>query len=189
MGDMLGRIEVQAPQSDGTWLTVGSVGETGPLAVNVHMLRLPPSAVEGPVRLRLRLTKGNWRLDYVALAALEQPVEPRRIPPVAILRDGFDDSEALAALTDPAKTLVTFPGDRYELVYPLPEVDGDWEIFLESRGYYLEWMRQEWLAEEDPAMAALMFKRPRLALGYLAPLFKELEPGMEAHFWGSRYAP
>jgi hypothetical protein len=34
----------------------------------------------------------------------------------------------------------------------------------------------------------MMFRYPKLALSYLAPRFKELEPDMEAHFWGSRYA-
>jgi hypothetical protein len=49
-------------------------------------------------------------------------------------------------------------------------------------------MRTEWMAEEDPVQAAFMFRHPRLALSYLAPRFKELEPEMESHFWGSRYA-
>ena len=48
--------------------------------------------------------------------------------------------------------------------------------------------RNEWMAEEDPVKAALMFRHPQLALSYLAPKYKELEPDMEAQFWGSRYA-
>ena len=107
---------------------------------------------------------------------------------VAVRRDGRPAPEALALLTDPDGVLVTLPGDRYELIYDLPPDSGSREPFLESRGYYLEWMREEWRAEENPALAALMFRRPELALHLLAPAFKELEPDMEAHFWGSRYA-
>ena len=81
------------------------------------------------------------------------------------------------------------PGDRFDLVYILPTGDIEYDVFLESRGYYLEWMRNEWMAEEDPVKAALMFRYPEMALSYLAPRFKELEPDMEAHFWSSRYAP
>jgi hypothetical protein len=187
LGDLLGRIEIQVPGPDGVWLTVGSTGETGPLAVNVHMLRLPALNPDDP-RLRLRLTKGNWRLDYVALAVLGDQVTPARVSPSMVLRDGVPDPEALADLTTADRTLISMPGDRFDLIYDLPTYGGECDVFLESRGYYLEWMRNEWLAEEDPVQAAMMFRYPELALSYLAPKFKELEPDMEAHFWGSRYA-
>ena len=78
LGHLLGKIEVQVPGPDGTWLTAGTTGETGPLAVNVRMLRLPALNPADP-RLRLRMTKGNWRLDYVALAALGDQVTPVRV--------------------------------------------------------------------------------------------------------------
>jgi hypothetical protein len=187
MGHLLGKIEVQVPGPDGTWVSVGSTGETGPLAVNVHTLRLP-ALNPADTRMRLKLTKGNWRLDYVALAALDRPVTPVRIAPTMVLRDSVPDSAALADLIDDNRTLISLPGDRFELSYELPDFDRDCDVFVESRGYYLEWMRNEWLAEEDPAKAALMFLRPKLALSYLAPKFKALEPDMEAQFWGSRYA-
>jgi len=187
LGDLLGKIEIQVPGPDGAWLTAGSTGETGPLAVNVHMLRLPALNPADP-RLRLRMTKGNWRLDYVALAVLGDRVTPVRISPSLVLRDGIPDPEALADLTSADRTLISMPGDRFDIVYELPAADTKCDVFLESRGYYLEWMRDEWMAEEDPAKAAMMFRFPKLALSYLAPKFKELEPDMESQFWGSRYA-
>ncbi len=187
IGNILGRIEVQVPGPGDTWQTVGTTGETGPLAASVHMLRLPPLNPDDP-RLRLRLTKGNWRLDYIALAALGRQVTPQRLSPSLVRRDGLPDTAALADLTMPDRSLISLPGDRFDLVYDLPDPALTYDVFLESHGYYLEWMRTEWLAEEDPAMAALMFLRPQLALSYLAPKFKELEPDMEAQFWGSRYA-
>jgi hypothetical protein len=187
VGALLGRIEVLVPDGHGGWDQVGEVGETGPLATNAHLLPLPPLP-SGRVVLRLRLTKGNWRLDQVALAPLGDEVRPVRLPPVRVLRDGVEDPEALERLTDESRTLVTLPGDRYTLVYDLPPAPDTWEPFLESRGYYLEWMREEWLAEENPALAALLLSRPDLALRMLAPAFKELEPDMESQFWGSRYA-
>lgn len=187
LGDLLGKIEVQVPAAAGRWVTVGETGETGPLAVNVHLLRLPALDPADP-RLRLRLTKGNWRLDALSLAVLTGQVTPTRIAPTRVLRDGVADPAALADLTDDARTLVSLPGDRFDLVYDLPPGDAGWDVFLSSRGYYLEWMRDEWMAEEDPIKAAILFRQPELALSYLAPKFKELEPEMETQFWGSRYA-
>ena len=94
MGNLLGRIEIQVPGPDGDWVTVGTTGETGPLAVNVHMLRLPALDPADP-RLRLKLTKGNWRLDYLALAVLGEQVLPERVAPSMVMKDGFPDPNAL----------------------------------------------------------------------------------------------
>ena len=187
VGNVLGAIEVQVPTAEGGWRTVGTVGETGPLAVNVHLLPLPEEAVAAG-RVRLRLTRGHWRLDWVALAELAGTVTPRRVRPTAVLRDGRDDADALDALLDPARTLVTRPGDRLTLVYMLPPDIPRPEVFVHCRGYYLEWIRREWLAEADPASAALLLRAPELALRALAPEFKAVEPEMEDLFWGSRYA-
>ncbi|HSD28956.1 MAG TPA: hypothetical protein VLL75_16780, partial [Vicinamibacteria bacterium] len=61
------------------------------------------------------------------------------------------------------------------------------EIFLESEGFYYEWMRSEWLAEEDPGMAALALADPAEALRRLAPAYKAEEPHLERAFWASRF--
>ncbi len=82
---------------------------------------------------------------------------------------------------------MTVPGDAYRLVFEVPEVDGELELFLESEGYYYEWMREEWLAEEDAAMASLVLSNPAEALRRMAGPFKRHEPEMERAFWASRY--
>ena len=79
------------------------------------------------------------------------------------------------------------PGDVYEFDYTLPRGD-DYELFLDSRGFYLEWMREEWLREERPLSALRMFTEPAEMLKELAPAYKKLEPTAEAVFWRSRYA-
>jgi hypothetical protein len=186
LGRALGRIEVLVPDGTGGWTAAGSVGETGPLAVDTKIVPLPP-ATEQPVRVRLRLTRGLWRLDYVALGALGDSVQAVRISPHRVRRGGRDDADARAALLDPARALTTLPGDAYELVYRLPPDPGRYELFLEARGYYLEWMRREWLVEQNPALALRMVLDPGGALRSLAPAFKRVEPDMERVFWSSRY--
>lgn len=188
IGRLLGGIEVQVRDRDrqGAWQTVGVVHETGPLATDTRVVPLPETE-PGPLEVRLRLTRGLWRLDWVALADLQQSRTPIRIRPIEVYRSGRPDPAARRRLLDPEDALVTLPGDEYLLVYPLPDEASEYEIFLESRGYYLEWMRQEWLAEEDPAKAALIFLRPAVALRVLAPEFKRVEPDLEDLFWSSRY--
>jgi len=185
-GAALGGIEVLVPEGAG-WTPVGEVKETGPLAADAHLVVLPRSAL-APDRVRLRLTRGAWRLDWVGLARLEGRVEPVRLQPVRVMRGTAADEDARQRLLDPARALVTMPGDDYTLAYRLPEEPGRYELFLSSRGYYLEWMRDEWIAEENPARAALMFTDPHGALRAMAPEFKRGEAEMEALFWGSRYA-
>lgn len=186
IGRALGGIEVQALDSAGVWVTVGQTQETGPLAIDVRVVPLPVLPA-GATRLRLRMARGHWRIDYVALARLAGPVKPVRLDPVVVRRGNAVDAQALALLTDSSRTLVTLPGDEYTLVYRLPDDYRRHELFIESRGYYLEWMRQEWIAEENPARATMMFLQPTQALRALAPEFKAHEAEMEAAFWRSRY--
>jgi hypothetical protein len=183
---VLGPIEVQARGADGEWVTIGETQETGPLATDVRVVPLPRLA-PGTRHLRLRLTRGHWRIDQVAVARLTERVEPLRLEPVAVRRGGTLDRQALALLTDSTRTLVTLPGDEYTLVYRLPEDFARRELFLEARGYYLEWMREEWLAEENPLRAAQLFLDPAGAMRVMAPEFKRREADMEAVFWRSKY--
>jgi len=84
--------------------------------------------------------------------------------------------------------LTTFPGDLYTLRYELPSDAHEYELFLESRGYYLEWIRADWLKEENAQRLAQIMFNTDSALRDLAPEFKSVEAQMEDIFWRSRYA-
>lgn len=185
IGRALGSIEVQTIDSTGQWTTVGKTEETGPLATDVRVVPLPP--LGRGERIRLRLTRGHWRIDYLALAKLSGPVEALRLDPVQVRHNGKIDRRALGKLIDSAAALVTYPGDEYALLYQLPDDFARYELFLESRGYYLEWMREKWMKEENPARLAMLLFDPEAALRAMAPEFKRQEAAMEASFWGSRY--
>jgi hypothetical protein len=182
----LGGIDVLVPDGVGGWDSVATIRETGPLAADVRLVPLPVAG--NPARVRLRMAKGAWRIDAVGLASLQGRVKPLRLEPSDVFASGRHASEARAKLLAPNDALVTFPGDRYTLVYRLPAQAARYELFLETRGYYLEWMRAEWLAEEDPARAAALFLDPAGSLRRLAPEFKRAEPELEAAFWRSKYA-
>ena len=182
----LGGIDVLVPNGTGGWDSVATIRETGPLAADVRLVPLPVAG--NPVRVRLRMAKGAWRLDAVGLASLEGGVKPIRLEPSEVLAGGRLAPEARAKLLSLNDPLVTFPGDAYTLIYRLPEEAARYELFLETKGYYLEWMRAEWLAEENSARAAAMFLDPAGSLRRLAPEFKRVESELEASFWRSKYA-
>lgn len=179
----LGGIEVQIAERD-TWRTVGEAYETGPLATDVHLIVLP-EGVTGQ-RVRLRIAKGVWRIDMVGLATLTGRAVPIRIAPRSI-RGTLGPEYAAGRRVADRFPIVTMPGDAYQLDYRLPP-GKDYELFLDSRGYYLEWMREQWLTEERPLSALGMLIDPVHALKDLAPAFKRFEPEAEATFWRSRYA-
>jgi hypothetical protein len=188
MGRLLGDIEVEVRNDAGAWIRVGSAGETGPLASDTRVVALPSVPLAGaPLHVRLRMARGLWRIEQAVLASLGPGVQPQRLTPAVVRRAGVADETALATLRDRAATLVTLPGDAYDVVFELPDAAAEYELFLESRGYYLEWMREEWIAEENPLMALRMVADPAGMLRVLAPLYKRGEAGMEEIFWNSRY--
>jgi len=177
---LLGGIDVFVADSADGWRKIGSVLEYGPLATDIHLVPLPPNA-ERTVRVRLELTKGYWRIDNVNLTRIAGAVEPLRIAPASVSRDGVDDEVARFMLMDPSKTLVTKPGDSYALRFDLPDSAKKFGLFLETRGYYLEWMRESWMAEENPlALGEILFD-PASALRRLAPEYARTERAVEAH--------
>ena len=186
MGRVLGGIDVEVAETGDEWRRVGVFDEAGPIAGDVQVIPLIRSEA-GPLRVRLRMAKGHWRIDWVALGELSPPLEARGYDPVVVERAGRPDPSALAALLDRRRHLITLPGDEYRLSFSLPPLAADGELFLETEGYYYEWMREEWLREEDPAMVALIVARPEEALRRLARAFKAHEAGAEQAFWGSRF--
>jgi hypothetical protein len=187
LGMILGGIEIFIKDNQGNWIPAGEIRETGPLATNISITPLPAIA-EDAIDIRLKLAKGNWRLDYIALASIKKKVTPIRLKPDIVICDSSPDYNALDILHDSSRVLVTLPGDEYTLQYSFPDAFDQYELFLQSRGYYLEWIRDEWLKEENQAKAAMMFFDPEKALQDLALEFKKIEADMEDLFWGSKYA-
>ncbi len=187
MARLLGGIDVEVEDGTGTWRSIGSYDEAGPIATDVAVLPFVRERADSAVRVRLHLAQGAWRVNYVALVRLGEPVTAIVLEPESVQRESAEDPHALASLRDPDRYLVTYPGDEYRLGFTLPESPYELELFLESQGYYYEWMRAEWLEEENPVMAAIVLHQPEEALRQLAPRFKRIESEMERLFWESRF--
>jgi len=186
MARLLGGVEVEVAEGESPWRAIGSFDEPGPIAGDVRVVPFEATG-GGALHVRLRLAKGHWRLGSVGLARLGEPVAPVAIEAESVEHGGGLDEDARRRLQGGDGHLVTHPGDAYRLVFLLPPSAAPLELFLESEGYYYEWMRQEWLADEDPEMAALVLADPAEALRRLAPVYKAHESRLEREFWASRF--
>jgi hypothetical protein len=183
--DILGGIDIEVLIND-SWVKVGTIDEKGPIASDIKLIKLP-EGINSPVEIKLIMSKGYVRIDYVSLAEIHNETKPVKLKPDMVYSDGMDDLRAFDCLSQNLEPLITFPGDKYRIVYSLPEDYQNYELFMDTKGYYLEWIRNEWLKEENPAMVYQYFSNPTEYFRNLAPLYKKIEPDIEFTFWNSRY--
>ena len=134
----------------GRYRDVTSIADTGPIAWNELAIPLP--ATKGDkLRLRLSSIADNWRIDQVALASNARIGEVRKIPVTEVRSaSGAELSEAQYNLRGADETyVVTRPGEYVRLRFDVgpAERDLDRTWFLAAEGYYIEWMRKDWLDE------------------------------------------
>jgi hypothetical protein len=138
------------------------------------------------IKIKLVLNKGLWRLDYFALTNIKEKVTPVEISPYEIFNKNKIDTAALSAINDPEKHLISMPGSRYKFNFTLPIPNQDYELFLYSKGYYLEWMREHWLKDKDLLKLRQMIVNPKRYLEKEAASYKKYETQMEQEFWNSK---
>ena len=183
----LGFIEILMQDKNGSWHKVSEVGETGPIAGDIKLVSLKGYNTGEKLKLRLVMTKGLWRIDYLSLAKIVCEVEPVVIHPEYVEPGYSGVSKVVDLLLNKDSLLINIPGDEYFIHYKLPENYNEYELFLDTKGYYVEWMRDKWIKEEDPHMVYEMFFNPNKYLKDLAPKFKIIEASMEKSFWSSKY--
>ncbi len=160
--------------------------ETGPIAINRQFIPLNNVSSNSKVKLKLVLNKGLWRIDHVALTNIKEKVRPIELKPSSILNKGKFDNTALAKINNAEKHLISMPGSEYKFNFTLPNPDTDYELFLYSKGYYLEWMRESWIKDKDLLKLKQMVDNPKKYLRTEAKSYKEYETTMEEEFWNSK---
>jgi len=185
----LGDIEVFLwDQSTDKWLKQGGFYETGPIAINHQLLPFNKtlSGFKEDIKIKLVLNRGLWRIDYLALAGIIEQVEPLVLSPEKIEYLKTGDEPALSPSLSFDKPIVSMPGDVRSFQFALPGSSDDYELFLYSKGYYLEWMRSSWIKEKDLGKLARMLMVPKIYLKEEAADYKRYETVMEREFWNTR---
>jgi hypothetical protein len=183
----LGGIEVYVLDAvTNKWILQSQAYETGPIAINQQFFPLDSISGNENVKIKIVLNKGLWRLDYAALANIIDEVSPIVINPNNIKNNGNNDADALQNILEENAYLIAMPGNEFEFTFLLPNTNTDYELFLKSSGYYLEWMRAEWLADKNLPLLHQMVEQPKKYLKNQASAYKKYELEMEGIFWNSK---
>jgi hypothetical protein len=184
-----GGIDIEYRQDDGPWRKAGSIGYVGPIARATQVVPLALARGDAPVEVRLTMARAHFRIDAVRLGARLAHDLPAVEVPAEVEDAGERDPRRVEQeVRGAGPYLVTLPGDEIRFRFHVPEARGSAAYFLESRGFYHEWMRPSWLREEDLPLAQRYLADPPAALRELAPLYRTLEPTMETIFQNSRFA-
>ena len=141
---------------EGEWREVASIADKGPLAWDDVAVVVPMDRDRSgaSVRIRLAFPADHWRIDHVTPFESAQSVEGRVIPLSTVeAPDGTQRADALQDLASADDSyLVTGPGDSFDAVFRPdagragPGAERERTFLLASQGYYIEWIRQSWLA-------------------------------------------
>ena len=177
-------------QQSKKWKIVDEIYETGPIASNQVLVPLPDNDnMDNEIKLKINMTRGLWRLDYAGLVDNISEVEPEIVLPSACLpNDSIAGNDILSLVCDnDANYLVSLPGDRYHFVFELPSLPANHSntLFLSSKGYYLEWIRSEWILHKNPKRLKRMLMNHSGEWKALAREYKLVESDMEQAFWNS----
>jgi hypothetical protein len=151
------------------WVEVAHLAATGPIAWKEVGLKIPIPA-EGPVELRLSFMADDWRIDRAALATPAEITDWTLLPVHQVIDEaGGADEEAktwLASADD--DYLVTYPGHSATLEF-LPGSTRNTTYLLAAQGYYIEWVRPEWIrsAQQMPPFEAGQGSVERLMAAWL----------------------
>lgn len=132
----------------GRYRNVATLADTGPIAWNELAIPLPAAKSER-VKVRLSFVADNWRIDQVALATKARTGQARKIP-VSDVRSasGHELTQALSNLNAADDSyVITKPGEYLSVQFDVGHAQSDLQRtwFLAAEGYYIEWMRKEWL--------------------------------------------
>lgn len=179
-------------ESTSEWRLLEELYETGPIAKNTIVVPLPENSRKGEVvRMKLKLARGLWRLDEVGLSKIQRKVQPRTIYPRGFsIKEGQINNTIQDILADDRNYFITLPGDEYQFQFDLPYCKGRevQELFLYSKGYYLEWIRQQWLADKNLPKLKKMLTLNSTTWRELAKEYKSMEAEMECEFWNTKYS-
>ncbi len=138
------------------------IADTGPIAWHQQAVELPVPTGD-VARLRINFLPDNWLIDWIAVSFDENKnyqLASNDCIEITDFRGEPNDNYIEQIREKDDHYQVTYPGESYILKFrPEPVQEGMIRsYFLESRGFYIEWLRQEWLKKNITRANDLKFE-------------------------------
>ena len=170
----------------GEWKQIVRLMDFGPAAWRTVAAMVPDVAGDDSLHVRLTFVADEFRIDRVAVSRDIRAVEPRE---VSISRVITSTGEQRADMRDylreaDERRLVTSPGERLFAEFDVgPARRGETRTYLlAATGYYVEWVRPNWIAS---ATDTLPFS-PHTTTREVLRSWIESRDSLERHFFVDR---
>lgn len=150
--DLFSGISV-AKQENDNWQTIGRLPDAGPLTFKECGIRIPLTANQDSLELKLEFVPDNFFIDQISFDfSNDETLEVVDLQPEKVKNvNGVVQPEIISQISiDDEQYLITEPGDSYDFYYNMPVRAGlKTAIFASSKGYYNEWVRGKWIREDN----------------------------------------
>jgi hypothetical protein len=167
---------------DDRFQTIGRIGDSGPVAWKDVAIVIPAPDRNG--RIRLSFPADGWRIDWLAFSSEWRRIEPRIVPLTRVATRMGEAAEAQTSLARAdTKYLVTSPSQAFVAEFDVGNADHDRTFLLASQGYYIEWIRREWLLTGADSTA---FRPERRSLADAIQRWAVTQNTLEKRFYATR---
>lgn len=137
-------------RGDAGYRQITKIADTGPIAYHDVVVLVPMSAA-GTADVRLSFVADNWRVESIAYATDFERTESRVLALAGVTSgDGSTHADAMRSLASADdRYLQTTPGQSFSITFDAGRASArvNRTFFLAAQGYYVEWMRAEWLEQ------------------------------------------
>ena len=170
------------------WIKNSMLYDAGPLNWKYCVQDVPVG--NGEINIRLKFVPDNFMIDYIAFDFEQNNthLQYEEIFPDEISdNDGKPRNEVLELIqNDDEKYLITNPGESYRLYFNIEKSnDSEQTVFINSKGYYTEWIRGSWLKNNNSDYIFNLHD-VKGTLVYLAQGWLENRNMLEAEFFKTR---
>ena len=136
---------------DGQWSYKTRVGDVGPIAWKDMAIRVPIKNAGESVKIKLEFFPDNLMIDKLNWSSEIIPEDSLQVISCPLLSIQNSDGTLLTdldlLLSDQDEDfLITYPGQSYHFTYQIKSAAGlQSSVFLSSQGYYIEWLRGNWI--------------------------------------------
>jgi hypothetical protein len=177
--------------SDGGKFTeVARIPDTGPIAWHQVASELPVPHSETAL-LRFAFLPDNWTIDWIGVSFDgRKDIQVSSSQCLRITDSKGEEKDNLIHLIKEKdkRYLVTYPGESYIVTFnPDPIPEGQERTYLvKSRGFYIEWIRQDWIASPYTTGGEFEFQLNESSVIKAAQLWLSKKPYFEKQFFESK---